>query len=606
MNYFEYQDYPKIDRSQVVITTDLELQTGSSIEQLKEGVKPYDYASFEKDAYITDKPKELAPSNALLGLVSKEISNKNGWFIEEGYFPYIEIDLNGAYLFTGITIGLINEIDYIDVTVIYSDGGKNTRAFFPYLLSKSNLKYLSIEGMASKGIVKVKIRFRQTVLPYRFLGVYRIELGRTVIFDATNLVDANVVTHYDVDGSTIQYDVAELTIFTGENDSEYLFQKKQPIVYKDADGKTLHKFYVENGENNDDATASLTAYDSVSLLEDEYLGGIYGFTVKEPTGTLLEIVAPTITFENLVNDILKGTEVEYEISESIKDIELSGYIPICTRRKALVLILKGTNTRIVKREGKLLFKPINEAESVVYGKSNVGENPNISKSSKIGKLTVLEHKYQKDTEPIDLYNWYLKQGDNTMQLIKFDEPVYKVLAYEVTGTDENGFDIINPVSSTNITFYHAPISGGSEDGDENVCNHCIIKSCNTSNRVVLKGRKIIDDTNDNIYYQRTDIDNNADYEDIVIEDVTITAIDSGVKEVAKTLFAIESQRQTEDFVVVEVDRPNVGDNVSTPMIESPVSFGAYDKDGNRVGIDYNVKIVETEDNLSGVYRVVAK
>lgn len=591
MNYFEYQDFPKLDRSGINISTSEQLQSNSNVEQLKHGVKSYDYASFEKDAYITSHPKVLMPSNAKLGVVEKTTTDNSG---RGELLLYFNLSSN-SISFSGITIEFVNIPKRIMISYYGTDGAfQKNESFYP----TSKKEFFSFPAEATG---EVHLYLYDTQKPHHFLGVTRVEFGQTVVFDATNLVDASVISHYDVDGSTLQYDVAELTIFTGENDSEYLFQKKQPVVYKDDEGNTLHKFYIENGNNNDDATANLTAYDSISLLEDEYLGGIYGFN----TGMT---EAPKTTYKTLIDGVLSGTGVEYEISESIKDIELSGYIPICTRRKALVLILKGTNTRIVKREGKLLFKPINEAESVVYTKSNVAENPSVSKTSKIGKLTVLEHKYQKGTEPVDLYNWYLKQGNNTMQLIKFDRPVYKILAYEVTGTDENGFDIIDTSSgsSTNVTFYHAPISGGSDEGDENICNHCIIKSCNTSNKVVIRGWEILDDSNDNTYYQRANVDSNADYEDIVVEDVTITATDGGVKEVAKTLFAIESQRETEDFLVVEVDRPSVGDNVSTPMIESPVSVGTYDKDGNRVDVDYNVKIVETEDNLSGVYRMVAK
>ena len=591
MNYFEYQDYPKIDRSQVIITTNLELQTGSSIEQLKEGVKPYDYASFEKDAYITSEPKKLAPLNPMLGLISKEVSDSYGYISPS---PRIEIKLNDYYSFSGITIGLVNNINTISVRYADISGATiKSKNFSP----KSKLEFLDFPA---ESVARIYIELLSTK-PYHFVGVYRIELGRTVIFDATNLVDANVVSHYDVDGSTIQYDVAELTIFTGENDSEYLFQKKQPIVYKDTDGKTLHKFYIENGENKDDGTSVLTAYDSISLLEDEYLGGIFGFEIEGMYS------APKRTYEEIVDDILSDTDVEYEISDSIKDKLLTGFLPISTRRKALVTLCKGTNTRVFKRGGKLLFKDINETESRNYSRNQIAENYSVNSKSKIGKLTVTSHRYSKELNPVELYNWYLKQGDNTMQMIKFDKPVYKIFAYEVTGVDtETGADIVSPSATDKVIFYHAPIGGGSEEGDLNICNYCIVKSCKTDNKIVIKGWEIIDDTNDNIYVEPADMDTNAEYDEITIEDVTLVFDDLKYTNIALQLFAVESQIQAQDLMLIETEKPNIGDNVSTPIIQSPVVVKARLSTGETFDIEQNIKVCELTDNLSGVYEVTAQ
>lgn len=602
MNYFEYQDFAKVDKATINLTTNMTPQTNSDVEQLRYGVMSYEYASFEKDAYVTDNPKELAPFNALLGLVYDKVTDANGdnVGVAQEVGGSVLINLNGAYSFPGVYIEAVNlnkkiEISYADKDNVIIE----TKEFTP----NSKKEFYPFIG---EGVYRVVVRLHGTVEPYHFIGLNRLDLGVLRVFDAHNLIDANVTTHFDVDGSTIQYDVAELSIFAGDNDNEYLFQKKQPLIYKDALGNTLHQFYVDSGKTKDDATIDLTAYDSISLLEEEYLGGIYDFVVNSFH------TAPKVTYQSLVDDILKGTGVEYEVADSIKDILVTGYIPICTRRKALSLLCKGTNTRVYKHGGKIYLKPLDESSNIEYTEQSIAENPDIRNSQKIGKLTVIEHKYTKSTEPVDLYNWYLQQGENTMQLIKFDRPVYRILAFEVTGVDENGVDIVSTSSSLNVDFYHAPIGGGMEEGDFNICNYCIIKSANTLNpdgtirKVVIRGWEILDDTNDNIYYERTDLDTNAEYEEIEIDDVTLTTEDGGADEVAKVLFAIENQRQTEEFMVVEVDRPNVGDNVSTPMISSPVSMSAYNKNGKRVELDYNVKITEINDNLSGVYEVVAK
>lgn len=591
MNYFEYQDFPKLDKTTISITTDAQLQTGSSVDQLVNGIKPYDYATFEKDAYITTKPKKLAPPNALLGLITKNVTDSNG-----NGSMYVQIDLNGVYSFSGIYLEMVNLLKV--VTISYydeNDAVLKSETFQP------NTKREFFEFKADS-VSKVRISFDEgTVEPYHFMGVTRIDLGKVRIFDASKLVNANVITHFDADGTTLQYDIAEFTIFTGEEDIEYLFQKKQPIVYKDTDNKILHKFYLNNAENVSEYEMQITAYDSVSLLEDEYLGGIYGFAVK---GGVLE--APTTTYKSLIDDILSGTGVEYEIEENIQGLELKGYIPICTRRKALAIVLKGTNTRVFKIGGKLIFKHINDANEIALTDNNVVENPALETYPKIGRLTVIEHTYQKDTETVDLYNWYLRQGENTMQRIDFSDPVYKIFAYEVIGVDENGNDIISETSSTNVVFYHAPVSGGTEVGDDNICNYCIVKSCFTDNKVVIRGHKIFDDKNDNVYVESSNLDSNADYEDIEVEDVTITTVDGGALSVAKTLFTFENQKKVHRFMTVETEDFDIGDSVTASMIDSPVSFSAYDKNENLIDLEHKARIIEIEDDLSGIYRVVAQ
>lgn len=577
-NYFEYQDFAKVDRANIALSTNADLQTGSDIEQLKYGIEPYQYASLEKDVYITAKPKVLATENDRLGFLTSAVSDENG-----NANVTIVVDLVATFSLPGISLGCINKL--ADVTITYSDTNNITirEENFTGEDIKNTLQFFN---MASEGVRYVKITVNKTEKPNVFVGIYRVDLGSVRVFNDTNLIEAEVNSHYSVDGSTIEYDVLKASVFY-EDDTEYMFTKRQPIVYKDENGKVLHKFYVEKGEQGTDNTIYLTAYDSIALLESKFLGGIYGFED-----------ATSYPFNQLLADIFNGTGVEYR-TEGTDDISVVGYIPICTRRKALALICKGTNTRCYKQDGVLVFKPISSGNDVDYDDTVIVENPTMKTSQKGGRLTVIEHNYKKSNEETELFNWYLKQGENTMQLIEFSEPVWKIRAYEVTGVDEEtGLDIVSESDlKDRLTFYHAPIGDGQNEGDENACNYCIIKNNSISNKIIIKGYKINDNTEDYVV-SRSSLDVNADYDEIVVEDVTIT---SGIADVGKFLFANANQKTEQDFEVVEVDRPQVGDNINTGLVNSPVVI-----ESDKGNINYNIKITAVTDDLSGVYRVVAE
>lgn len=577
-NYFEYQDFAKVDRADIALSTNSAMQAGSEIEQLRYGVEPYQYASFEKDAYITAKPKTLATEADKFGFLTNTVSDENG-----NASVTIIVDLASIFTISGITLGCVNKL--ADVTITYSNVTDVTLREENFT-SEDIKDTLQFFNMASRGVRFVKITINKTEKPNRFVGIYRIDLGSVRIFNDTNLIDAEVNSHYSVDGSTIEYDTLNLNIFH-EDDTEYMFTKRQPIVYKDGKGNVLHKFYVVKGENSTENTISLTAYDSVALLESKFLGGIYGFED-----------ATSYPFNQLLADIFSNTGVEYR-TEGTGNISVTGYIPICTRRKALALLCKGTNVRCVKQGGVLVFKPVSSGNNVDYDDTVIVENPTVKTSQKFGRLTMLEHNYKRSNEEVELFNWYLKRGENTMQLIEFSEPVWKIRAYEVTGFDEVAkLDIVsNRDLKDYLTFYHAPIGDGQNEGDETACNYCIIKNNTLANKIIIKGWKISDNTDDYVV-SRNSFDVNADYDEIIVEDVTIT---SGIEDVGKFLFANANQKTEQDFEVVEVDRPQVGNNINTSLVNSPVVI-----ESDKGNVNYNIKISSVTDDLSGVYRVVAE
>ena len=368
--------------------------------------------------------------------------------------------------------------------------------------------------------------------------------GRVRVFNDENIISAEIANHFSVLGDSLQYDTLDLSV-TRPKDDLYLFQRKQPVDYV-FDGDSKSRFYIDSGEETNDSTVSLVAYDEIANLEDTFLGGLYS---KYP-------------LVSLINDIFSGTEIEYEAVD-IADISVTGYLPVSSRRKALQAVLQGTNTRCYKGK-KLVFKPIESVvQDLLFDESNIVERPKKTKKQEIRSVKVKQHNYSMGTEETELFHWYLSTTENTT--ITFSNPMHSLVAYEVIGEDENGQDIISETESESVHF----VSQG--------VNYVTVSN-SSENKIVIIGKKYIDSSSS---YERKNplVSANELYSEIVV-DLTIY---SNSKSVCDLLFDLYSRKNSIQFKTIEA--PKVG--------------CLYNVLGENIHIS---KVVNT---LTGVYEVEA-
>lgn len=579
--YLEYQDFANIKKKNLTITTNAELQSSSSLENLKSSASSIKYASFEKDFYDTNNPFKLAKAGDKLGLISKSVSDEYGRID-----VIIEITANKAFSVPGITLGSIGKLSKLSIT--YYDESENLIRNEPFTDEQIDNEVFFF-NVANESVKKIVINIAQIENPNHFLKLYKLDLGSVRILDNSNLVDISVNNHYSLDGSTIEYSVLNLTLFHTD-DVEYLFRKKQPITIKDVDGKIYDKFFAVSSENKNNNIINVKAYDYVSQLDKKFHGGIYG-----------KFDIPAYSYNSLIDEIFEGTDIEYS-TVGTDDIKVKGYIPITTKRKALQMLCRGTNTRCYKIDGKLHFKAIQDCNKVTYLESNISKDFSVEKQKKIAKLTLRKHNYKKSKEKVELFNGFLDEStpqNPSMQLIEFDEPAWDVRAYEVTGENSDGDDIL--VSSTNVAFYTAPLGNGFDE-DFTVCNHCVVKYADTTRRVVIMGRKIKDIVR-NFYTVKLNnvrISDENLYDDVVIEDITIS---NNLKLTAKRLFGIYQSQSIQKFDVVDKETPLIGDYAYTPFIPTSKKIEIIDSDDEISTLTVNPKITSITDDFSGLYEL---
>ena len=532
--YFRYSDFAVGAKENASYSINKELQEGSALTQLSVGVKPYDFASLEQNEYITSKPKILYKMQQNLGLLTADVSNENGVFDEP---IVLTVNFPAYFSMTGITINSRNIIKKITITAYRNDTEIITETFST--TTKENFYPINIE-LANK-IVFIITEINE---PYHFFGIFNIEYGKIRFFDDKTSVDAEITNKFSVLGDTLEYDTLDLTVIDPEKE-DYLFQRKQPIDFL-VNETAKYKFYVDNGTELNDNTIQVLAYDEIASLEDNFYGGIYN----------------NYPLNSLIADILSGTTVDFE-TKNTDNITLSGYLPISSRRKALQTILQGSNIRCYKGE-KLVLKPLEtQINDIVFNETNIINKPQKNKKQEIRSLTVKQHNYSKGTEETELYHWYVSTTENV--LITFSAPMHSLKAYEVTGVDENGNDIISETESGNVNFI------------ESGANYCIISN-KSSNKIVIKGLGYVDST---VNYIKNNplIAINEVYEEKTVE----LTISSNPQEVCNLLYDLYSRKNSIKFNTFQ-----------------DLKVGGY---YNILGENLNIK--SKHQTLNGIYEVEA-
>jgi hypothetical protein len=227
----------------------------------------------------------------------------------------------------------------------------------------------------------------------------------------------------------LQYDTLDIEVLNQEKEP-LLLQSEQSLDYY-IDEKFVEPYLIQNGESETEYSTFLTAYNTVSKLEDVFYGDIY----------------QGVPVADVINDIMDGIGVEYEVNTA-KAIDLTGYLPISTKRQALQSVLFSSNLRLYIEDNKWVFRPMySEVSDFVYDESNILENP---KTKTIKTKDIVNVKYE--TWHLTNVNDELFRGnldDQQIIRVNFENPYDLVNIFEVVGKDENGNEILAPTDYIN-------------------------------------------------------------------------------------------------------------------------------------------------------------
>jgi len=400
------------------IFVDLEDLRSDDIEEIK-------YGTCEKNQFALDGTFELMPDYEDLDDMcwwSNEMSNENGQFAT----PLImEINFTEPHSSLGLTIIGSSANDYCnDLNIKFYDANDD-------LISEGNFnpdRYDYICNNICENYSKIVITFYSTNNPYRYLKIYKILYGAIKVFEGDNLMKANVLEEVDLLSSEVSINTLDFTIYSANDEFNIInpkgfysllqqrqkFQVKETLIKKNQE-KFLGTYYLDKWSNEKDKTMKIEAIDLIGVIDKtDFIGGMY----------------TNILFEDLIEEIMTSANLEsdeYEIEQVLTNIELTGYIPICTHREALQQVLFAVGAVAdCSRSEKIKIYTVKDLETeneidkgnIFQGTKKIEQNENVT------GVEVVVHQFTPDeTKSEKLYEGTLNVGQTR---ILFNEPVYSM------------------------------------------------------------------------------------------------------------------------------------------------------------------------------------
>lgn len=253
---------------------------------------------------------------------------------------------------------------------------------------------------------KVEITFYTLSKRNRFLKVIDILDGRSVEFTNAEISNINILEEMSLVSEDLPYNVLELGVLQKPEDADYVFQFKQEmdVFFKDA---LWGKFFVQKSERTGRNAYNVNLIDYKGLLDtSNFNGGIY----------------ENVTAQSIIDEIL-GTEsnIPYVVDSVTANQVLSGYIPICTKREALLQVLLACVSVCddSRRDYLEIFKLPNTSHTFDENRTFIGtgNNTNIDPVTAI-KLT--SHNYVLSSTQETVYSARLGLGTYR---VEFSEPI---------------------------------------------------------------------------------------------------------------------------------------------------------------------------------------
>lgn len=321
------------------------------------------YTDLELNNWVLDGTAKIIPDNPIgqvWGWWSLSMADANGEFSTN---PTLTYTWNENHSSTGITIQANNPLKEIK---LYWYNSSNTLIdSYTYTNDDTTLITYSIEhGVAN--YQKLVIEFVRTV-PYHYIKIQDILFGNEFTWD-DEIIDASIEESLDEKMQRLKSN--QITIKLGNMNNDYnkynpdnklqYLQEGQIIqAFSTAELSTgleqvpLGQFYLTSWGSPTTYTAEFKGNDLLYKLNDMY------YFSKMYTNA---------TVQTIVDDLMStySSSIDYVVADNIKDVQLTGYIPVISYREALQHIaFASCGVCYVDRNGVLQIKRLDSSTSIV-------------------------------------------------------------------------------------------------------------------------------------------------------------------------------------------------------------------------------------------------
>jgi len=539
--------------------TATDIQSFSTANNVKLDPTETKYATLEHNYFALDGSFTNMPAN--IGNVGYWSATKTGANKEFTTPPTLTINFTKNHSSVGLTMTFSQYSYCTELKIAYYDSSNNLlseKTFTP-----DNYEYFCEDIVANYR--KIIITFYKTNEARRYLKLYRIQYGTTIVFEGDNLISANLVEELDPLGDELSINTLDFVSFATDEKFNILnpqgifvaFQKTQILkAYKAANDALLDMgtFYLESWENKSKKSMEIRGIDAIGIMDKiEFNGGIYSGTSAV---TLIESI------------FAKANIVAYTI-EDITSETITGYIPICTCREALqqVLFVLGAVADCSRSDAIKIYKLAETEEPNEIQASQILQNTNEIKQAEIVTgVSVTTHSYKLKREQETIYEEDLAAGTYR---VKFSQPASN-LAITGGSITESGtnYAVINVTgSSSSSSKYYGnktvTITGNTYDDLTNTLTITDGESHDIENILTISDCTLINGTNANAIATRVLNHYQGSYRDnmsIILDD----------EKVGDNVIAEKSETNQLNGFITKLDIDMTGGFIATTEIMAKV------------------------------------
>lgn len=382
----------------------LDIQPFATAEDIVQRTSPPKVATLEQDYWSLDSSCELMDEQPQLiewGLWSKSMSDSKGTFITK---PTLEITFGKQHSSVGISFDFdTNTGEYctqLKISWYLGTALLGTQTFYP-----DAPHYACIRK--TENYNKLIVSFEKTGKPFRYLRVQGILFGMERIFESDEIGTLNVLEELNPAGIELSINTLHFEL-RSKSDVPFMFQKKQP-AYAYHGESLMGMFFIDKSRRFDKNQYEIDAICAVGVLdESDYMGGIY--TGQKAGDVIRQIVGESF--------------VKVEIEQSVADMPLYGYLPVCTKREALAQIGFACGAGISTARSKTIgVCGLPQHVSSAIDDRRIFYGLDVDTSSIVTGTEVTAHTYAQAEEVSELYNGVMSGGENTL---KFSEPMHSL------------------------------------------------------------------------------------------------------------------------------------------------------------------------------------
>lgn len=376
------------------------------------GARDIPYATLEPGIWKLDGTMKLLPDTPAPGWWSAERSGSDCRFNSN---PKITVSFPVPYGSTGFTFTFSPATQQYctEIRVRWYNGQS---LLIDKVYNPTSPVWMLSETVES--FDRTEFEFLATNRPGHFVKIEKIEIGRTVLFGATEVVSARYTMDMDPTLCKIPVDTITFDIHDPQ-DRNFLPQENQRIELI-KDGKLRAVQYIKSSTKKSKSDYSIQCQSSIGLLNDEFLGGLY---TEKPVGELIAEILGVWEFE--LNPVFENKTV-------------SGYLPVSSQRAALQQVAFAIGAMITTQDSsKIRFIPIPASVSAKFTRSDIIIGGNVRTASRYAKVEIYTHSYVKTDVSETLMSEEEVTGEDVLFTFALPHYDYEISGGEITGFGDN-------------------------------------------------------------------------------------------------------------------------------------------------------------------------